>query len=355
MRTSPENAVDHLPNLEDLLAPHRRATEAELQAILDTRHAYVVPGAPPPAAGLAALRTMAAHQFETGGKRLRALLTPALVGAAHGPLPAAVAFGAAIECVHNGTLVHDDIQDGDRLRRGQPTLWTRHGIPQAINAGDALLVAPLALVLRSEAIAPPLRLQLAALLSDALLETIRGQVADIGLRDLERPNLHDITAVHIAKTGPLFGACFVGAALLLGLDRDALAAARDLGRDIGLAFQVRDDLLDVLGEKGRGQPGADLREGKWTFPFLLALQGAPADQADALFALLGRAATGEALTDAEVTQWLAWAHARGGVTAARAHLDQTLAHARLAARLAFPEAAAVVALALCDRLAALDG
>jgi len=354
-RAGQENAVDPDATLDELLAPHRAAAEVLLLALLEGRHLYVAPGAPAPPAGLPTLQTMAQHQFETGGKRLRALLTPAIVKAGQGPLPAASVLGAAVECVHNGTLVHDDIQDGDRLRRGRPTLWTRHGAAQAINAGDALLIAPLASILQAPEIAPSLRPQLAALLSQSLIETIRGQVADLGLRELERPDLADMTAVHIAKTGPLFGACFVGAALLLGLGPDAVAAAHDLGRDIGLAFQVRDDLLDVLGEKGRGPPGADLREGKWTFPFLLALPNSAPQQSDALYGLLGRAVAGQAPTDSEVTAWLSWAHAQGGVTAARAYLATTLARARLCTQRAFPEPAARVVVALCNRLAALDG
>lgn len=348
-------ADDQAPRLDDLLLVHRRAGEAALAALLDRPQRYVPLDQAAPAAGHAAMQAMAAQQFESGGKRLRGLLTPALVAAAGGPIDAAIALGAAIECIHNGTLVHDDIQDGDRLRRGQPTLWTVHGIPQAINAGDALLIGPLAHVLASPAIEASLRAPLAALLAEALLETIRGQVADIALRDLDRPTLQDISAVHIAKTGPLFGACFAGAALLLGLGSRKVQACHALGRDIGLGFQVRDDLLDVLGQKGRGLAGADLREGKWTFPVLLSLQGADAERADALHALLRGAAAGQAPDDTEVASWLAWVEERGGVDAARRHLDAILERAALAADLAFPQPAAAVARALCARLADLDG
>ena len=348
-------ADDQAPRLDDLLVVHRQAGEAALAALLDRPQRYVALDQAAPAAGQSAMQAMAAQQFSSGGKRLRGLLTPAIVAAARGPVDAAVALGASIECIHNGTLVHDDIQDGDRLRRGQPTLWTLHGIPQAINAGDALLIAPLAHVLAAPAIEASLRAPLAALLAEALLETIRGQVADIALRELERPTLDDISAVHIAKTGPLFGACFAGAALLLGLGAQQVQAAHALGRDIGLAFQVRDDLLDVLGQKGRGLAGADLREGKWTFPVLLALQGAEGRHADALHALLRGAAAGQAPDDAEVASWLVWVAERGGVAAARDHLDAILLRARAAADLAFAPAAAAVARALCARLADLDG
>ncbi len=162
-------------DFDALLEPHRNELEFKLNARM----------LPLARAGSARLQDMASDQLRSGGKRLRGLLPVALVQAGQGPMAAAFELGACIEWVHNGTLVHDDIQDGDELRRGQPTLWTIHGIAQAINAGDAMLVGPLAALLRAEAIPPDLRAPLAGLLADALLETIHGQVADLALRDLE--------------------------------------------------------------------------------------------------------------------------------------------------------------------------
>ena len=132
-------------SLKRWLRPHISMVLTEINAVIAAR------STPPWARNEddGRLRDLCAQHLSTGGKRLRALLTPALVGAEGGDVAAACVIGACIEVLHNGTLVHDDIQDGDELRRGQPTLWRRVGAPQAINAGDAMLVAPLLVVASS--------------------------------------------------------------------------------------------------------------------------------------------------------------------------------------------------------------
>jgi len=347
-------------SLESLLLPHRPALEARLGALLTALpQRYVVKSDPADArgevAGEVALHAMIGAQLESGGKRLRGLLPVALVVAAGGEPAAALEFGAAVELIHNGTLVHDDIQDGDHMRRGRPTLWTQQGVAQAINAGDALLVGPLAWLLRAEAIPPAVRPALCAVLAEALFETIRGQVADLALRELAAPTLDDMAAVHLAKTGPLFGACCAGAVHLLGGTAESVAHALDLGRELGLAFQIRDDLLDFAGTKGRGAAGADLREGKLTWPVLAAVRVAPEQESATLRKLLARAAAGDALRHDEVARWVAWTGLHGGGVAAEQALADCLAASRLAASAAFGAKGAVVIGLLCDRLARLDG
>jgi geranylgeranyl pyrophosphate synthase len=343
-----------LPPLEALIAPFLPDCEELALDLLHLPQPHVPAGVDRPA-GQDLLTAMCRDQFASGGKRLRALLTPALVAAANGPVEAARVFGAAVELIHNGTLVHDDIQDGDTLRRGRPTLWTQFGVAQGINAGDALLMGAVAAVLRSGVVPEDLRASLGGLLAEALCETIRGQVADLALRDLPEPSLQDVESVHLAKTGPLFSACFVGAVRLLRRDLAAEQAAYVLGREIGLAFQIRDDLLDLLGTKGRGDAGADLREGKPTWPVLVALRDAPGAEADGIRALLKNATQGSPPSDADVSHAVAWVREVGGEDTARRHLSETLDSAKSAALQAFSEESAVVALALCERLARLDG
>lgn len=333
----------------------RPAAEHVLRRLLDQPQDHPWPAGRLPAAGMPLLLQMAQDQLDAGGKRLRALLTPALVQAGGGPLQAALVYGAAAELLHNGTLVHDDIQDRDELRRGRPTLWVQYGSAQAINAGDALLFGAVAAVLQAPEIALEHRAPLAGLLSSALYETIRGQVADLALRDLDPVGVDDLLAVHIAKTGPLFAACLEGAVVLLGGDGAQRAAARKLGGVLGVAFQVRDDLLDLRGVKGRGAAGADLREGKVTFPLLMALQRATASDAAALRAVLAAAASGQRPDDATVAHWVAFAESSGGGTAAEAFLHDGLAEARALSHAAFAPEPAAVALGFADRLARLDG
>lgn len=308
-----------------------------------------------PVTGRHDLQGLCAAHFRTGGKRLRGTLPAAIVAEAAGPVEAARVLGACIEVAHNGTLVHDDLQDGDVLRRGAPTLWTTAGMPQAINAGDAMLVAPLLYLLQSPALSGTQRAELAAMLGAALMETIRGQVADVALREDQLPTVAQAAAIARAKTVPLFSCALEGAVFLLGGSSDERAAARRLAEEVGLAFQVRDDLLDVVGTKGRGAAGSDLREGKPTYPILLALSQGPAEEAEELRALLLAAASGRAPSPDEVARWLTWIARQGGVQAARAHLAQALDRARAETALAFVRGGRSTALALCDRLALLDG
>lgn len=342
------------PTLEELTAQFRPDLEELALDLLKLPHPHVPAGTTQPA-GLDLLNAMLRDQLASGGKRLRALLTPAIVALENGPVAGAQVFGAAVELLHNGTLVHDDIQDGDTLRRGRPTLWTQFGVAQGINAGDAFLLGALAAVLNSPEILPELRAPLGSLLAEALFETIRGQVADLALRDIPHPTLLDIESVHLAKTGPLFSACFVGAVRLVQLGKSQESAAFALGREIGLAFQIRDDLLDVLGVKGRADAGADLREGKPTWPLLVALRDHPGEEADFARHVLHRATQGSPPADADVARVVTWVRHIGGEATAQKDLTASLDRARQLAHEAFPGAGAAVPLALCDRLAELDG
>jgi len=339
-------------------AAQRAALEAQLLALMDDPALGAVQhhlSGPADRNGSRLLGAMVADQAAAGGKRVRGLLPAVIVSACVGPVEAAVALGAAIELVHNGTLAHDDIQDGDRLRRGRPTLWTIHGQAQAINAGDALLVAPLAWLARCDRVPAACRGELVALIADAIVETIRGQVADLALRERDPIAIDDLVAVHLAKTAPLFGACLEGAAVLLCATASQRAAAQRAAAALGLAFQIRDDVIDALGTKGRGLAGADLREGKVTAPILLALAGADDGDAERLRADLRRAAAGGQLDDAVVASWIAWTAARGGISAATDWLARLLDEARTAALEAFGSCGGGAVVALCDRLAHLDG
>lgn len=334
----------------DALARHRGRVDALLTEVVLPTFA-----GRPRAVGVAKTRELADAHLATGGKRLRGTLPPALVEASSGDLTAACLFGACVEAVHNGTLVHDDIQDGDALRRGQPTLWKTHGIPQAINAGDAMLVGPPLALLRSELLDRDVAAVLATLLGDALLETISGQVADVAFHAADAPDLSTAEAIAGAKTVPLFRCAFEGSVVLLGGDVVRRQAARRLGERVGFAFQVRDDLLDALGVKGRGAAGADLREGKPTWPVLSALSTGPAGEAAQLAETLHRAAAGERLRDHEVAHWTAWVSQQGGVDAARRAVEQALRQAQQHADAAFTAPAAAIVHDFCGRLARLDG
>lgn len=243
---------------------------------------------------------MVREHLGAGGKRLRARLALTAGEALGAPAAAAVAWAAACELLHNATLIHDDLQDGDRVRRGRPTLWVRHGVAQAINAGDLLLMLP-ALALDEPAIEPALRWELARLLAAHAAATVRGQAAEQALAPLGETSRTAYLQAVVGKTGALFRLPVEGVALLAGCDAARAASVAEPFCRIGVLYQLQDDLLDLVGEEGGGEPGADLREGKISAlvvehlarhpedrAWLLALLAAPRERTDA-------GAVGEAL------------------------------------------------------------
>ena len=210
------------------------------------------------------LRNALIHHFSTGGKRLRARLGIQAVRALGGSDQNGIVWGAACEILHNATLIHDDLQDGDRMRRGAPTVWAKYGASQAINAGDSCLMFA-TLALRGLATSSANQWSLAQVLAERSAVVIRGQASELELprflgqgEELKTRYLRCIAE----KTSALFELPVVGAGLLSGFD---IETAKNLGealRPLGVLFQMQDDVLDLYGAKGRDMPGGDLREGK---------------------------------------------------------------------------------------------
>ena len=205
---------------------------------------------------------MVQEHLSSGGKRLRARLALAAAGALGGSREAAVPWAAASELLHNATLAHDDIQDGDWLRRGEPTLWVRYGLGQAINAGDLMLMLP-TLALSELGTADGVRWQLARLLAARAAATVRGQSMEMSLLDHDQLDWGSYLAAVTGKTGQLLALPVEGAALLNGRSPEEAAELARAFIDLGVLFQLQDDLLDLSPEKGRVR-GGDLREGKVT-------------------------------------------------------------------------------------------
>lgn len=195
----------------------------------------------------------------SGGKRLRARLALFAVLALGGAPEAGVPWGAACELLHNASLIHDDIEDGDRLRRGRPALWAQHGVAQAINAGD-LAIALSYLAIREVPAPDGLRWLLADLVSVAMRRLAEGQSAELSLLDADPLTWEAYAACVEGKTAALFSLPLHGAALIAGrsVERAAELAAA-FGR-LGLLFQLQDDVLDLFGDNGRDQPGSDLAQ-----------------------------------------------------------------------------------------------
>lgn len=211
--------------------------------------------------GVDHLSHMALSQLGAGGRRVRARLALSAADAFGVPKSHAIAWAASVELLHNATLIHDDIQDGDRVRRGKPTVWAQHGVAQAINAGDFLLMLPYVALRGIPALHQG---QLAVLLGETSTRVVRGQTCELDLLESGRVDAESYYSAARGKTGALFELPVAGAAILGEVDAKGVAECASLFGRLGLAFQLQDDILDIYGNKGKVQPGADVREGKVT-------------------------------------------------------------------------------------------
>ncbi len=227
------------------------------------------------------LREAMQYSLMAGGKRLRPILVLLAAEACGEHPPAALPAACAIEMVHTYSLIHDDLpaMDDDELRRGQPTSHVVFGEAMAILAGDALLTRAFEIlaneVSEKTAAAECCRVLAAAAGSEGM---VGGQVADLEASDaapddLEEP-IHVLNAIHRRKTGRLLACSLELGAIVAGADDGMRRQLRHFGQQIGLAFQVADDLLDVVGDPKRtGKAGGrDAELGKWTYPALVGVE-----------------------------------------------------------------------------------
>jgi geranylgeranyl diphosphate synthase, type I len=208
------------------------------------------------------LREAVEVQIHTGGKRIRAALCVLSCELFRGDHFEALPYAAAIEHIQNFSLIHDDIADADRERRSLPSLWIRYGVPQAINVGDAFI----ALALRSILSAPypaQTKIELLEAATRFGLDMSTGQSIDLGLRQKERITLHDYLRCTRLKTGAFLAMAVVGGAIVGGAEQPFLTHLESYATLAGVAFQIKDDVLDLVGGKGR-LPGSDVLEGKLT-------------------------------------------------------------------------------------------
>ncbi len=211
---------------------------------------------------------------EATGKRIRPLIVLLATAATGGKWEHALPAAAAVELVHNFSLVHDDIQDNSEKRRGRTTVWKIWGAPMAINVGDALFViSNQAMLDLARNYSAEIVMKAAGILHNTCLDLTRGQFLDMsyeGRRDL---NVEDYWPMVSGKTAALISACTRLGALLGGADESTQEAYRDFGHYLGLAFQVQDDILGIWGNEavtGKSAAG-DLVEGKNSMPVLVGL------------------------------------------------------------------------------------
>jgi geranylgeranyl diphosphate synthase type I len=209
------------------------------------------------------------------GKRIRPLLVLLTAAACGADWQSALPAAAAVELLHNFSLIHDDIEDRSELRRGRPTLWTRWGSPLAINAGDALFnLSFMALQRLEETCSPLAALRAHAILQQTCLDLTGGQHLDISYEDSRELPLEAYWPMTGGKTAALLGACAELGAVAAQAGVERQAAFGRFGRSLGLAFQVQDDWLGIWGEAEQTGKSteSDLLTGKKTLPVLYALR-----------------------------------------------------------------------------------
>jgi octaprenyl-diphosphate synthase len=262
---------------------------------------------------------LARYLIEAGGKRLRPMLTVAaatLFGRAGG---AQINFAAAVEFMHNATLLHDDVVDESELRRGRPAARMIWGNQASVLVGDFLLGQAFMMMVETGDI------EALGVLSKAATIIAEGEVFQLAkARDITT-TAADYDQVIRAKTATLFEAAAEVGAMAGGADMAGRNALRDYGRELGLAFQLVDDVLDYRGERDAmgKNTGDDLREGKMTLPVILALERANPAERETIATALGRAEAGEAA----LTQVLAIMNRYGTLAQT---LDKAQGHVRLA-------------------------
>ena len=225
------------------------------------------------------LREAVLYSIHAGGKRIRPYLLLEVLESLQVPITLAHAqVAAALEMIHTGSLIHDDLpaMDDDDFRRGRLTNHKKFGEALAILAGDALFLDPYALIAQAD-LPNEIKVDLIASLSlsSGSMGMVAGQVLDME-GEGKHLNLEDLQTIHANKTGKLLAFPFQAAGVIAGLDENLQKQLKTVGELIGLAFQVRDDILDVTAsfEEIGKTPQKDLQAEKSTYPALLGLDEA---------------------------------------------------------------------------------
>ena len=225
------------------------------------------------------LREAVLYSIHAGGKRIRPYLLLEVLESLQVPITIAHAqVAAALEMIHTGSLIHDDLpaMDDDDFRRGRLTNHKKFGEALAILAGDALFLDPYALIAQAD-LPNEIKVNLIASLSlsSGSMGMVAGQVLDME-GEGKHLNLEELQTIHANKTGKLLAFPFQAAGVIAGLDKNLQKQLKTVGELIGLAFQVRDDILDVTAsfEEIGKTPQKDLQAEKSTYPALLGLDEA---------------------------------------------------------------------------------
>ncbi|MBL8163248.1 MAG: polyprenyl synthetase family protein [Anaerolineae bacterium] len=218
----------------------------------------------------------------TTGKRIRPILLLLCVESAGGDWRKGLPAAAAVELLHNFTLIHDDIQDDSPIRHNRSTVWIEWGRANAINAGDALFTLAYCALesLSRQSIAPEIIIKIWRIFNHTMLELTRGQHMDMRFEHETRVTTDEYISMLRGKTAALVTACAQIGALIGSADDERAAHFAEFGMNLGIAFQIRDDLLGIWGDPSvTGKSAAtDILSRKKSLPVLYGLEHSSALQ-----------------------------------------------------------------------------
>lgn len=229
------------------------------------------------------------YLIKAGGKKFRPALTLLSCQAVGGKPEKALKAAAAIELTHTFSLIHDDIMDNDDTRRGKPAVHKVWGEPLAILAGDSLFAKSFELLSQSaeDNIAYERVVDALQVLTNSCINICEGQALDMVFEDTFNVTKDEYMNMIYKKTGDLITASTTIGAIMGGASSNEIQALRTYGKQIGLAFQIQDDYIDLTGDESIGKPvGSDLVEGKKTLMVVYALEKANKEDHDRLVELL---------------------------------------------------------------------
>lgn len=225
------------------------------------------------------IKAAMSYSLQAGGKRIRPLLLFATIAACGKDPQTGMATAAALEMIHTYSLIHDDLpsMDDDDLRRGKPTNHKVFGEAMAILAGDGLLTYSFQLIAEDIKISDPKKIAIIKAIAQSAGPEgmVAGQVADIEGEN-KSLSISELESIHHRKTGRLLTFGVLAGAIIGEASNEATMYLEKFSEHLGLAFQIRDDILDVEGDENLiGKPiGSDVEKFKSTYPSLLTLQGA---------------------------------------------------------------------------------
>lgn len=266
------------------------------------------------------------HLILGGGKRMRATL-PWLVGRAVGDTHSGLLdIGAAIETIHNFTLVHDDIMDDDEIRRGRNAVHIEYDMPTAINAGDAMLAIAFERLVMSANIELHDIPSLVNRIAWMVRRVSEGQQLDIEFETRERVTEDEYIEMIEGKTAVMFQICAELGARVAGADDEVIECLAEWGKSVGLCFQLMDDLIDVLSDSATlGKPtGSDVAQGKQTLMVIHALSQPDSEVKSRLLSVLGKC---EDATESMVKDGIAALDELGSIDYARERANEYHQHA----------------------------